>query len=262
MRPATYAPSGYALVWREEFQGDRVDKRVWSPWTNDAFADRAKWENVTDLDDPRCFGVRDSILTVTCPAPVDGSPTPVPAALCTRESMMWAHGYAEARLRFPRTDHRAWGSWWMNTRQYETAYTGPWYTVETDIFENYGWQQGWRTLNNQVSTSHKWHVDGLGSEASTLVGSPRWVDGLWHILGLWWARDRMEILVDGARCGYLDLVRGYGRHGMSGFHDPAWMLLGLWPRTDGTTTETIFMQADWIRVWQDPDDPGQRLYVA
>jgi hypothetical protein len=256
-----WAPMGYELVWADDFDGDRLDTGIWGPWTNDAFIGRDWCEPVEDLHDERCFRVADSILTIEAPAPAQGSRALVPAAICTRESMWFRRGWAEIRARFDATRDGAWGAWWTNTRHPDVNYANSgYYTAENDVYESNIWQDNWQALNNQQSTLHKWHNDGGPAEAAGYRASSRFEDAAWHVLSLDWTADRMQVLRDGVRCGYADLATGFGRRGMRGFQDPAYMLLDMWPRGQGLTN-AVRLDIDWIRVWQDPADDTQQHWI-
>jgi beta-glucanase (GH16 family) len=244
---ATLPPAGYALVWRDEFDGTALDASRW-----------------TALAGPR----RGSVITPAAVAVADGLAT---LTTYTEGGVHWTgfltsegkfaarYGYFEARIRF----NDAPGSWcafWLSTLTVDDGVGDPENLgVEIDVVEHRATDQGgWDELADMVALNLNW--DGYGADKKTVQlvthlpdRSP--VQGAWHTYGVLWTGSGYVFYVDDVEIWRPLAPVSHVAEDLRltcEVSDGEWA--GYVPEGGYGTraTSAAKMEVDWVRVWQPP----------
>jgi beta-glucanase (GH16 family) len=172
---------GYALVWADEFDGDKLD--------------RSKW-------DYRSLGRRRDAINVREAVSLDGEGTLVittshvdeeyhTGMIATQGLFEPTYGYFECRAKLQeQTGH--WSAFWLQTPTMGRPIGNPAVSgTEVDIFE---YMTKW---DNEMV--HNLHWDGYGRDHQT-AGTRTSAEGIssgWHTFGLLWTENSYVFYVDG-----------------------------------------------------------------
>jgi beta-glucanase (GH16 family) len=242
-------PDHYDLAFEEEFDDD-LDSDVWGTchWWQ-AIGCTIESNDERQLYYPANVEVDDGVVRLEArQEPVedkDGEKYPYTSGMVTtaapryEEDARYAftYGYVEARLRLPE-GQGLWPAFWLLPASQESR-------PEIDVLETLGHRPDRAEL-------HYHYVDADGEEAS--VGTD-WTDrgladGDWHEVAVHWSPGRITWIID-----------GQARWEVTGDEvsdEPMYLVLNLavggeWPGDpDETTDFPALVEADWIRVWQDP----------
>ncbi|MDN6885071.1 family 16 glycosylhydrolase [Variovorax sp. CAN2819] len=245
------AARNYRLVWRDEFEGNALDRTKWTPLTNqrdDAFQTA---EAVT---------VSGSVMKITTYTdPSTGRHHT--GFLRTAGRYEFCFGYVEARVRFASAPGQ-WGAFWLMSNQ-NRAYTppNPAAGVEIDIIEQRAIGGGnMPDLRSSYSSAVHWNGYQKGvhlvdqSNVEALPQGQSFKD--WHTLGLLWTPQGYEFYLDGAPKPYWTTDKGLSLSNefiklTCEIRDKDWA--GDIPPDGygplGASTNGI-MEVDWVRVWQ------------
>lgn len=246
-------PDHYELAFDEEFDDD-LDGDVWGTchWWQ-AVGCTIESNNERQLYFPDNVEVEDGTLRLEArKEPVedeDGDEYPYTSGMVTtaapayEEDARYAftYGFVEARLRLPE-GQGLWPAFWLLPARQESR-------PEIDVLETLGHRPDRAEL-------HYHYVDADGEEQS--VGTdwtdPGLADGDWHDVAVDWRPGRITWIIDGR-----------ARWEVTGDEvsdEPMYLVLNLavggdWPGDPDETTELpATVEADWIRVWQDPAFEG------
>ena len=209
------------LVWGDEFDGKQIDTSKWD--INPQMSSNASLEL---RNDDTAYSISDGCIKLTS-GRVNNEHYYTPESLTTQSTMGFVYGYAEMRAKVP-FGKPAWPSWWLlpSTLGERKTYN---YDVEIDIFEVFA------TPDTMEPNLHKWYRDGSGdhdrlptSKKTPLVFENEIEAEKWHTYGFLWTSTSINLLVDGEVWQYLDITDngdfGTRGDGMSGFHDPLFMI--------------------------------------
>lgn len=281
--PAAVASDGWRLVWSDEFNGHRIDRRKW-----DFDVDCAGGGN----DERQCYTARrvnasvgGGLLTITArretyrgPAAMRGDRSAAAGAttvkpftsarLVTRGKASWRYGRVEVRARLP-LGQGSWPAIWMLPEKWRY---GQWpRSGEIDIMEavNLGTPcaacSGGRE-DHVLGTIHFADFPPRNKYLSTDVQLPGAIDGF-HVYRVDWSPTRIVWAVDGQvyaerRLGDWSTPGSSDPH--APFDQPFHLILNLaigghlpeGRNLKGVTLDGFprSMQVDWVRVWQRPAD--------
>ena len=237
-------PSGYQLVWQDDFSGTTLDLGKWKPATNKR--DNAQLTaNAAKVTDGRL-----RITTYT----QDG--THYTAFLTTTGHYQATYGYFESRIRF----HDAPGehcAFWLQSPTLGKPLGNPAVAgTEIDIMEHRVQDSAGRNIGDLASFNLHW--DGYGADHKHMGSNwraPDSLDGGWHTYGLLWTPDAYVFYVD-------DTERWRSSNAVS--HAPEEIRLtcevkdkgwaGQIPSSGYSSVDSspYGMEVNWVKVWQMP----------
>ncbi len=263
------------LVWHDEFDGEKIDKRKWS---NERLMDNSA--TVYDNSEKH-MRIEDGMLHLQVHR--SGDTYSLPEAVTTKYTMLFRYGYVEMRARIPYSIG-AWPSFWLKS---DTPYLKKEegrnnYFVETDIFEVFS------SKCTAVSNLHKWgRIDGKPVhemywqegkqvEKSYTFKNFENLNNEFHIYGLLWDEHSIKFSVDGewyfeAAIDENSSWKSESYPDVKGFHDPQYLILNneiftesrcTWmPEGTSLTKDSkmpIDYYVDYIRLYQKGEN--EKLY--
>lgn len=234
----------WPLVFRDEFNGNALDKNVWSTCYAWAKSDEVGCNNPshTELEWYLPANVvvgGGHVQFVAREQQVRGHPY-TSGMISSQPGFSFTYGYAEMRVRMP-AGAGLWPAFWL------VPANGDW-PPEIDVVELLG--QDVRTAYMNVYVPHgKGYWDSLRSYKGTDLSRG------FHTFGVLWEPDQIVWYIDG-------VVRSEYQGSVS---DVPMVIIanlaigGEWAGPpDGTTRFPARMVIDYIRVWQAAPGPGQR----
>jgi beta-glucanase (GH16 family) len=234
----SYVPSGYRLVFSDEFDGTALDLDKWNilaPWGVQWYADSKQQQAFV----ASAVTVENGIARFTA-QPGGGDPEangqPYTSGGITSNGT-FTYGYYEARVKLP-AGKGLWPAFWLTSA---TRWPPEW-----DIFEviggvNYGFPH---PLEGGKCT---WVEGAAGSDNSYIVPDQY---GVFHIYGFLWSPSDTYWYVDGL------LTEHYAIEVETDGGDPFWWAVslqvgGTWPgNPDSTTPFPAAMDVDYMRLYQ------------
>ncbi len=182
-------PSGYKLVWSDDFQGTSLDGTKWA-----AQSGPRRGAVMT----PAAVSVANGLLTLT--SYTDASGVHHTGFVSTEGLFAARYGYVEARIRF----HDAPGEWcafWISAHSVDFGGDPAVNGDEIDVVEHRVTDQGgWTALADMVALNVNWNGYGADKQTAQLVtqlpdGSK--VQDEWHTYGVVWTPTAYVYYVDG-----------------------------------------------------------------
>jgi beta-glucanase (GH16 family) len=254
---APSAPSGYRLVWSDEFNRDgRPDPANWS------FERGFERNREAQFYQPENAFVKGGVLVIE--ARREAVPNPryeagssdwkrarshseyTSASLLTRGLQEWTYGRFELRARI---DTRAgiWPAWWTLGVEREWPHNG-----EIDIMEFY---KGKLLANVAWGTPKRWNAkwDSTSVPLEEL-GGEKWTTEF-HVWRMDWTPDHIRLYVDDRLLNETRVEDARNPDGFLPFRQPHYMILNVAVGGDngGDPSKTEFpsrMEVDWVRVYQ------------
>ncbi len=241
---ATPAPSGWALVFADEF--DVPGPPDPARWNHEIgyIANDEKQYYTADTESARVEG---GVLVVEARRERRMGYDYTSARLNTKGRAEFLYGRVEFRAKLP-TGRGTWPALWMlgaNIDQVGWPACG-----EIDVMENVGYEPA--VIHGTVHTAAYNHVAGTARGASVTVANP-WED--FHVYATEWYPDRIDIFVDGQK--YFTFPNeGTGARTWP-FDKPQYLILnlaigGTWGGTKGID-DSLFphrLYVDYVRVYQ------------
>lgn len=262
----------YKLVWSDEFNGTKLDTKVWKISRPEA----TPADVYSTMDQVKFTG-----KTMLCTAQryYDPSNSTIKfiesPAFETGDTMNYQYGYLEMRARLPYTQG-TWPSFWTVSDGSLAADINKNignFDAEVDIYEIFG------SYDTATPNIHKWGE--THTQCNTIRNVYKFDDithlrDEFHTYGYLWTKDEISMFIDGKKYQTFDLNFNYDgdkKTGMTGFHRWQYIILGtncinseLNPGTDNTdrkadmsTTPSDFpfeTEIDWIRLYQIPEEGG------
>lgn len=286
------APSGYSLVWQDEFNGTSLDERTWNIEVNGSGGGNQELqyyrrENVS---------VADGNLVLTARRENYEGKSFTSGRINSNRKTAFKHGVMQARIKFPMTADGLWPAYWMMGNEIN-RYGWP-RCGEMDIIElghakaisgaYAGWQDryfaGTLHFGPDATNEHHQQISQEFSQSKFQTLGP--VEGDWHIFTVEWDDNYLYMYLDlpaytasGKRnTRYFSQPIAYDEGTMSVghyFQKPFYFLFNL---AVGGTFPGIYdpaaitalpnqgdeakMYVDWVRVYQkDNDDNAQYYYT-
>ncbi len=237
--PAMVVPSGYTLVWSDEFNVDgRPDSANWgyeSGMVRNNEAQYYQQDNAT---------VSNGCLIIEARKENVGGASYTSSSLRTMGKQSWQYGRFEMRARF-KTETGLWPAWWM------LGNSGSWPACgEIDIMEYYGGQV---RANIACERNGSAHWDGAGWDVSGFVDK-NWQNEF-HAWRMDWDDQKIDLYLDDKLVNTANLADMLNSDGSSPFKQKAYMLvnLALGGNNGGSLTNTTLpshYEVDYIRVFQ------------
>jgi len=240
----------FELTWRDEFDGDALDRTKWSGhgFTEGAVSRRVGWWTLDVLE------VRGGQLHIPSfyseEGVAGGPPGYYTCGMNTKGLFEQRFGYFEVRCKLPK-GQGLWSAFWLQPNEWgvtpEDGQTG----AEIDVYESAYWRESWPKKN---SVSSGIHYGGYGDNLQS-QGVGRWLVqrpyDCFHTYGLEWNENEYIFYIDG---------RETGRSSFGGVsQNPEYLLLSV-EHEDGTVWSgdirenrpedmTDFV-VDYVRVYQ------------
>lgn len=264
--PLPNAPvEGYALVWRDEFDGSKLDTAKWGYQlgTHDVYngfeVGAANWgNNEQQYYTEDSVSIRNGSLVITAQSREYEGKDYTSARILTRDLAYFTYGYFEARMQTPAINGM-WPAFWMMPQPTEDStanvYGGWAASGELDIMEARG-----REKNIVGTTLHfgggwpqnKYLTNAYAMETTTEE---------WHTYGVDWKKESITWYVDGVEAFTLDNSQWYCLNAPDNpyapYDQPFYIILnlavggnydgGIKPPADFESTN---MYVDYVRVFQ------------
>lgn len=241
-------PSGYNLVWSDEFNSNIIDLNNWNYDTGAWGWGNNEWENYTynGTGGNNAF-VTNGVLVIKAIKTTGGLGGYTSARMKTQEKKWWRYGVIVARLILP-FGKGIWPAFWMLGTNITTV---NWPKCgEIDIMEMIG-----GSTINESTTYGTLHWGENPSNGHLYEGSSfknnETLSGNWHYYEAEWNPSNITIRFDGNTVFSKDVSS------LSNYFDhPFFIILniavgGNWPGyPDSTTIFPQYMFADWVRVYQ------------
>lgn len=273
----------YKYVWGDEFDGTELDANKWHTRRNS--------EQTYDVTPTGPIEVKNGCLNLIATRYYD--PTndsfkwQMSPSLQTRDTMNYRHGYLEFRAKVP-LKKGTWPSFWLKSDKYLGLVDAealriqndcP-YHIEVDIFESHG------NLDMLKPNIHKWYTDGTGRHSQAvkirnnyIFEDTTFVNEEYHVYGYLWDENEMSMFVDGEKYCKFDLSYNFNsQDDMRGFVNnfqyiifsnglispaaPAGDSVGAEKTDEYEPTDfPVEYSIDWVRLYQDENDPLTKLYT-
>jgi beta-glucanase (GH16 family) len=218
---------GWALVWHDEFEGDRLDASKWT--AEDAALEK---NNEEEYYSPEAVSVKGGVLTLASLDKPQGGRKYTSGLVETRGKFARVFGRFEVRAKLPK-GQGIWPAHWLMPDD------NGW-PPEIDIMEMLGHNP------RKVYGSNHWDTpQGPRNEVTSFEG-PDFSAG-WHTFAVEWEPDEIRWYVDGV------LTHRTAKNVPKG--PPFRIILntavgGNWPRyPDKTTVFPQYHEIDYVRVW-------------
>lgn len=256
-----YVPSGYKLVWADEFsgKGPELDTANWTHEVKPAgWVNRELQTYVAGAapDGRRTTRVEDGKLKIT--ALKQGGKV-YSGRVYARVKQGWLYGYFEARIKLPR-GRGTWPAFWMMP----VVRDGRWpHCGEIDIMEEVGYDPG-----NVSATIHCTRYNNGATAVEHGVKHVATAESDFHVYGCLWTADGLSFYVDGS------LILSYpndhrGDKDTWPFCVPFYPILNLawggsWGGSRGVDEAALpaTMEVDYLRVYKPADVHGGRKAKA
>ncbi len=248
-------PSGYDLVWADEFNGDSLDTMKWQdkyPW--------GRTHNHKAYASPDALSFNGSNLTITATDTPSGNKDFTSGAISTGYSKFRVtEGYIEASIDQP-SQPGSWTAFWMLDSGWPPEIDIMEFPIRdtsggsNDLYRyknNYHWGSGGNPQS--IGTPDIWAGSNLASG--------------YHRYGLRWTANKLEFYLDGNKVrefansgaisdmasGYLILNYAVGNANNWGGELPNAVNPDTWTNTGNK------MKVDWVRVWEKTANMDTRL---
>jgi beta-glucanase (GH16 family) len=255
---STPLPSGWRLIWSDEFTsaaGSGPDGSKWTPVIGGGGWGNQELEYYTNNTNAKQDGNSNLVIEVRKENPVNahcwyGPCQYTSARLITKGKFEFTYGRVEARVKLP-SGQGIWPGIWMLGNDIDTV---GWPTNgEIDICENIGREPA--TIHATVHGPNYSAPNGISGAYSLAKG--RFADA-YHLFAAEWNTHRIAFFLDAIN--YFTVTRTtVEQHGKWVYDHPFYLLLnvavgGSWPgNPDGSSTYPQHMLVDYVRVYQQKD---------
>ena len=240
---APAAPPGWKLVWHDEFSGDRIDNRKWSPCERNT----PDWCN-TMTRDPRCYQISGGTLRLMGIVNDDLSKDPSPfltGGITSKGKFDFTYGRVEIRARF-RSAMGAWPALWMLGKNGRWPHNG-----EIDIMEHLNFD------DKVYQTIHSYWANEVDKQRSVPKGGTSPVPrDEFNTYGVEWSADEIVFLVNDKPTFRYPRLADKGPEQWP-FDQPFYLILsmqigGKWVGEADPADYPAWLEIDWVRVFQRP----------
>jgi beta-glucanase (GH16 family) len=246
-----YVPSGYNLVWQDEFNNGRLnDGKAAMPNTSEWYYETGAngWGN-NELEN-YIAGVQGRD---TCAAIFDGSLKIIARkvgnqvfSIRMNTKKSWQYGYFEARLKLP-VGKGTWPAFWMLPMNFQNWPDDG----EIDIMEEVGYRPNW--VSASIHCKAYYHSIGTQKTAEKLVPTAQ---SDFHVYAVEWTEDYIRGFIDGER--YFTFTNDKnGNKNTWPFNVPFYLKLNLawggdWGGAQGVDESALpaTYEIDYVRVYQ------------
>jgi beta-glucanase (GH16 family) len=252
---STPLPSGWRLIWSDEFTGaagSRPDGRKWTPAIGGGGWGNQELEYYTNNNNAQQDGNGNLVIEARKENPANyqcwyGTCQYTSARLITKGKFEFTYGRVEARIKIP-SGQGIWPALWMLGNDIDTV--GWPNNGEIDICEHIGREPA--TIHGTVHGPNYSAAKGIGGAYSLAKG--RFADS-YHLFAAEWNTHRIVFFMDGIN--YFTVTRAIvEQRGKWVYDHPFYLLLnvavgGTWPgNPSGSSPYPQQMLVDYIRVYQ------------
>lgn len=244
-------PSGYTLVWHDEFDVPRQsdgkpgmpDTQLWRyetgghGWGNNEIQRYIAGSQGTDT----CARIIDGVLEIIARKVNDEI-----LSVRMNSTENWQYGYFEARLKLPK-GKGTWPAFWMLPADFKAWPDDG----EIDIMEEVGYRPNW--IVSSIHCKKYNHAIGTQKNAEKLIET---AEDDFHVYAVEWTKDYIKGFVDGA-CYFTFMNDHKGDKSTWPFDAPFYLKLNLawggnWGGAEGTdeTALPATYKIDYVRVFQ------------
>lgn len=275
----TDPPSGYKLVWSDEFNGNSLNEKVWNIESNGTGGGNQELQYYRREN----VAVKDGNLILTARRENYNNKSFTSGRINSREKASFKYGFIQARIKFPKTANGLWPAYWMMGNDYGKV--GWPRCGEMDIVE-LGNVNGIKnntqdryfagTLHYGKSASASNHKQ-MSQDFTTAEGNPICNDG-YHIITVEWDRQFLNMYYDLADFSNESKLKArFFRTGITASDDENSLghyfnkqfffifnlavggnFTGIGNAANVTALPNIGSEAkmyvDWVRVYQNPED--------
>lgn len=238
---AEEAPAGWEVVWRDEFDGDRLDAAKWTPCERGT----SDW-NDTMTSDPRCFEVGGGTLKLIGIRNPDAAKDPseyLTGGVTSQGKFEFAHGKIEIRARF-KSAKGAWPALWMLGSKGRWPNNG-----EIDLMEHLNFDdEAYQTIHSYYAN----HVD------KTFKNPPKGTTGPiarddWNTYGAEWDAGKIVFAINGEPTMTYPKLPEKGPEQWP-FDEPFYLIFSMqiegdWVGKADPGDYPAHMEIDWVRVY-------------
>ena len=240
----------WTLVFRDEFDGDTLDRTKWTP--------RVWKQGLGDaefIDSPHTLQVHDGSMHIRA---WPKGRRYVSALVETQHKYYWHYGLFEARIKVAKGTGGTSAFWLMAADPLPEAYPFPLFG-EIDIMEQLG------SHPKKIWAALHYRDEPPGGEHETFDSLRPWADD-YHIYSMLWSKEGFKYFVDGHL--YKTITEWNATDPTvreSPFERNFFMIFDVHIGSDwggGPNRHTRFpldMAVDWVRVYSDEDPPPGRL---
>ncbi len=239
------------LIWVDEFEGDKLDKKKWNRQVEPAGRFNGEWQRYTKSKKNAYVENDQLVIKAIHKGKKHRHNQYTSARLNTAGKFSFKYGKVVARIKLPKTEG-IWPAFWMlGDNIDENGGDTPWpFCGEIDILELYGSRDASVVEANIHFANKKGAHDQMGSKSFKLK------EGIFaddfHIFELEWTEEKVSWFVDGKLYAYFSIK---GKE-FSMFHKEFFFLLNIAVggnhsgRPNSTSEFPEQMYVDWIRVYQ------------
>ena len=253
--PSTPLPSGWRLIWSDEFDsaaGTVPDRTKWTPEIGGGGWGNQELEYYTNNHNAQQDGNSNLVIEAREEKPINahcwyGPCRYTSARLITKRKFEFTYGQVEARIKLP-SGQGIWPGFWMLGQDIDTV--GWPNNGEIDICENIGREPA--TIHAAIHGPNYAAANGISGAYSLAQG--RFTDE-YHLFTVEWNMHRIAFFVDGIN--YFTVTRAtVVRRGKWVYNHPFYLLLnvavgGNWPgNPDDSSIYPQHMLVDYVRVYQ------------
>jgi beta-glucanase (GH16 family) len=253
--PSTPLPSGWRLIWSDEFTsaaGTGPDESKWTPVIGGGGWDNQELEYYTNNANAKQDGKSNLVIEARQENPANahcwyGPCQYTSARLITKGKFEFTYGRIEARVKLP-SGQGIWPAIWMLGHDIDTV--GWPNTGEIDICEHIGREPA--IIHATIHGPNYSFPNGISGAYSLAKG--RFADA-YHLFAVEWNTHRIAFFLDGSN--YFTVTRAtVEHHGKWVYDHPFYLLLnvavgGSWPgNPDASSIYPQQMLVDYVRVYQ------------
>lgn len=181
--------NGYALVWEDQFNGDRLDTSKW--------AVRGVGPRALGFVSPEAVKVKDGFLTLSA---IKQGDSILISAVGTQGRYMTKYGYFECRAKLQKSSG-VWGAFWIQSAEISKGEDPSTFGAEIDIMEFFK-KLGADIVSHNVHWAYGPHQQSTHGMQSYLKG----VSKGFHKFGLEWFPDKYIFYIDGYK--FYEVTKG------------------------------------------------------
>ena len=181
--------NGYALVWEDQFNGDRLDTSKW--------AVRGVGPRALGFVSPEAVKVKDGFLTLSA---IKRGDSILISAVGTQGRYMTKYGYFECRAKLQKSSG-VWGAFWIQSAEISKGEDPSTFGAEIDIMEFFK-KLGADIVSHNVHWAYGPHQQSTHGMQSYLKG----VSKGFHKFGLEWFPDKYIFYIDGYK--FYEVTKG------------------------------------------------------
>jgi hypothetical protein len=237
----TPPPSGWTLVWADEFNGTALDTTKWNIEVNGNGGGNNELQYYTAR--PENVRVTGGELVIEARREAYMGKQYTSGRITTQNKASWQYGRMEARMKIP-TGKGTWPAFWMLGNSISTV--GWPASGEIDIMEH---------VNTEPYVHGTIHWSNQNNAYANYGGPSGSLDfSQYHVYAVEWDASTIRWYVDGVNFHEVNIAGGI--NGTSEFHAPYFLLFNLaiggnWPGSpDASTVFPNRMQVDYVRVYR------------